>query len=601
MQHVPLKWIHRYNLVLVGLDFLLFFFYWFFQYTDASQATIKHWGITPLILIIAGVHIVYSLLIYPFVRKYNEWITYAISTMIYGVLLASIIETSGNVNLWYRFAFAVWVFFLSMIGPYLAIAAATLAWIILFITVVSLVPGTEASVGLNVVIDSIVTIAAFGGWVFFKRYYVKKRDQETVALAHLLEQEQVKSSVVLEAITDGVVVVNVRGAVQIINAAAASMFGWNKGEAQNISYQALYKLVDNSGQAISTDQPANVTDVITETLQTGEPHQAVTLLTTRHNKQFYADIVASPIKGPPAANDPNGQPQLVGVIVVFRDVDKQKREEQQRTEFISTASHEMRTPVAAIEGYLALAMNDKVCLIDEKARGYLEKAHSSTQHLGQLFQDLLTSAKADDGRLASHPQVVEFGSYLEKLVEDLRFGAEEKGLALEYVMGTDEENISAHTKSTKLIKPLYYVEVDPDRVREVITNLFDNAVKYTPSGKITIGLTGNSDVVQFYIKDTGGGIAPEDVPHLFQKFYRIDNTATRTIGGTGLGLFICRKIVELYKGRIWVKSQLDQGSTFFVNFPRLDNAQAEAARARLARTTLPAQPAKPKPSPTVVQ
>src|SRR3546814_7028743 len=90
---------------------------------------------------------------------------------------------------------------------------------------------------------------------------------------------------------------------------------------------------------------------------------------------------------------------------------------------------------------------------------------------------------------------------------------------------------------------------DPDRLREVITNLFDNAVKYTEQGKISIGLTGNDDIVQVYVKDTGPGVAPEDVPHLFQKFYRVDNSATRTIGGTGLGLFLCRKIIELYKDR----------------------------------------------------
>jgi signal transduction histidine kinase len=112
-------------------------------------------------------------------------------------------------------------------------------------------------------------------------------------------------------------------------------------------------------------------------------------------------------------------------------------------------------------------------------------------------------------------------------------------------------------------------------MREVITNLYDNAVKYTPQGKITIGLTGNDQVVQFYIKDTGSGIPREDIPHLFQKFYRVDNSATRTIGGTGLGLFICRKIVELYNGRIWVESEAGKGSTFFINVPRLSTQKAQ--------------------------
>jgi signal transduction histidine kinase len=268
-------------------------------------------------------------------------------------------------------------------------------------------------------------------------------------------------------------------------------------------------------------------------------------------------------------------------VAIFGDVAEERAEEQQRAEFISTASHEMRTPVAAIEGYLALALNDKVSTIDSRARGFLDKAHTSTQHLGKLFQDLLTSAKAEDGRLSSHPSVIEMGAYLEQLTEDLKFAAEKKGLFTEFVVGSGQsvdargENVGGN----RVVKPLYYVLADPDRLREVVTNLFDNAVKYTEQGKVSIGLSGDDSVVQFYIKDTGPGIPSEDVPHLFQKFYRVDNSSTRTIGGTGLGLFICRKIIELYEGRVWVESELGKGSTFFINLPRLSTQRATELQA----------------------
>ncbi|HET7320555.1 MAG TPA: ATP-binding protein, partial [Candidatus Saccharimonadales bacterium] len=112
---------------------------------------------------------------------------------------------------------------------------------------------------------------------------------------------------------------------------------------------------------------------------------------------------------------------------------------------------------------------------------------------------------------------------------------------------------------------------------------FDNAVKYTDNGKVTIGLTGDNQVVQFYVRDTGPGIPAEDIPHLFQKFYRVDNSTTRTIGGTGLGLFICRKIVELYQGRVWVESAVGKGSTFFINLPRLSTAEAAQQQAQEAQ------------------
>ena len=169
-------------------------------------------------------------------------------------------------------------------------------------------------------------------------------------------------------------------------------------------------------------------------------------------------------------------------------------------------------------------------------------------------------------------------------MEDLRFSAQKKNLAVEFVVGNTGSPVRPLSEgSARVVQPLYYINADPERLREVITNLFDNAVKFTQKGSISIGLTGDKNVVQMYVRDTGGGIAPEDIPHLFQKFYRIDNSATRTIGGTGLGLFISRKIIELYNGRIWVESQVQKGSTFYINLPRVATesvSEADAARAK---------------------
>jgi signal transduction histidine kinase len=312
------------------------------------------------------------------------------------------------------------------------------------------------------------------------------------------------------------------------------------------------------------------------------------MLEGREGKNMVISLSVSPILIP-------DEPAPRGAVAVIRDISEDRAAEKQRGEFISTASHEMRTPVAAIEGYLALALNDKVSTIDSRARGFLEKAHSSTTHLGKLFQDLLTSSKAEDGRLSNHPSIVEMGAYLQQLSDDLRFAAEKKGLTVDFVIGGANETIDATTKDASvqhLVKPLYYVNVDADRMREVITNLFDNACKYTDVGKVSIGLTGDNDVVQIYIRDTGAGIPAADIPHLFQKFYRVDNSATRTIGGTGLGLFISRKIVELYQGRIWVESEVGQGSTFFINLPRIPAQRAAEQQTAEATKTPTATAAK---------
>ena len=387
-------------------------------------------------------------------------------------------------------------------------------------------------------------------------------------LANSLRDEKLKSDIILTSIDDGVVLVDDEQIIRLFNPGAATITGWSSDDAMNLSWESVFKMVDGKGKAI--DESA---DPIRKLFATrGTVRDNTCNMLTKSGKVIALSLTLSPIV--------DSQKEVTGAVAVFRDVSEERQEEQQRAEFISTASHEMRTPVAAIEGYLALALNDKVSTIDSRAHDYLEKAHASTQHLGKLFQDLLTSAKAEDGRLTSHPEVIEIGAFLEQLTGDLKFAAEKKGLSVEYIFSNSKTIDASHNGlGDKVVKPLYYVLADPDRMREVITNLFDNAVKYTDEGKISIGLTGNEQVVQLFVRDTGPGIPPEDIPHLFQKFYRVDSSITRAIGGTGLGLFICRKIVELYQGRIWVESELQKGSTFYISLPRLSTTRAEELKA----------------------
>jgi PAS domain S-box-containing protein len=404
----------------------------------------------------------------------------------------------------------------------------------------------------------------------YKRHKVGKSGNQVLAAD--LQDVKVRSGIILNSIDDGVILLDAKGVIQMLNPAASTLLGWPADEALQLQWQNVIKLMNEKGEVY--DETENPLSKIATAESTIRDNQAV--LVSRNNKQFPINLSLTPLRG--------ADKQSYGAVAVFRDVTQERQQEKQRSEFISTASHEMRTPVAAIEGYLSLAMNAKVSTIDTRARGYLEKAHASTEHLGQLFQDLLNSAKAEDGRLSSHPVVVEIGAWLEQLSSDLRFVAEKKGLAMEFLVGSSQ-TIDATADSRNVIKPLYYAKVDPDRMREVVTNLFDNAVKYTDTGRISLGLTGDPNVVQIYVRDTGPGIPSEDIPHLFQKFYRVDNSATRTIGGTGLGLYICRKIVELYQGRIWVESQAGQGSSFFINLPRLDTAAAAKLQAGEASAT----------------
>lgn len=427
-------------------------------------------------------------------------------------------------------------------------------------------------------ITSILFLIAAGAsvWIVWR---LKTRNNTSNAVANKatgeIRREKLKSDIILNAIEDGVIVVDGQGVIQLFNPGAATITGWTVDEAVGLQYTAVMRLVDDKNESLYKDS-----EPLGYIFKEGKSaHGAKVNLVTKAGKTIPLSLSVSPLL--------DNDNKVTAAVGIFRDITKERAEEQQRAEFISTASHEMRTPVAAIEGYLALALNDHVSHIDSKAREFLEKAHASTQHLGQLFQDLLTSAKAEDGRISNHPVVVEMSSFLEQLIDGLRFAAQKKGLNLEFLIGNNSTTIDATEAAKSIVKPLYYVRVDPDRLREVIVNLFDNAVKYTDSGKISIGLTGDDHVVQFRVSDTGAGIAAEDVPHLFQKFYRVDSSATRTVGGTGLGLFISRKIIELYNGKIWVESQVGKGSTFFINLPRLTTQKATELQAFEAKNKSP--------------
>ncbi len=420
-------------------------------------------------------------------------------------------------------------------------------------------------VGAGIVVLALIIIA-----LFKIRSKTKKQNITPIKSGNQTD----KLNFIFNSIDEGVILIDQNKVINVFNPAASRITGWEAKDAIGIDIRLVARLVDTKSEPIE-DELSPFNQVFT-TKQRVKNNNIYVL--TKNNSQIAISLEVTPIS--------NGPNSVDGAVILLRNISEEKIEEQKLADFISTASHEMRTPVAAIEGYLALALGAKTGNLDDKTKDYLEKAHMATEHLGQLFQDLLTSAKAEDGRLTNHPKVVEISDYLKGLNEDLRFAAEKKGLRLELILSSNRV-IRTEAEGDKQITPLYYVYVDPDRLREVITNLFDNAVKFTSEGSIKIGLTANEQVIQFYIKDTGVGIPEEDIGHLFQKFYRVDNSATRTIGGTGLGLFICRKIIELYNGRIWVESKLGEGSTFFINLPRISQLRAtELMKKEDLKTTL---------------
>ena len=365
------------------------------------------------------------------------------------------------------------------------------------------------------------------------------------------ESAEILANLVLNTIDSGVIIVLPTGVIEYINPAAVSLLGGQM--AQNFlgaKLEDILKLENGQGVAIPAQN-----NLVFYAVNNGQNY------TTREyflvNLQGQKKPVAFKII---TAHSPKNER-----IVTFYDITSELEAESEQTEFISTASHEMRTPVASIEGYLGLALNPKTATIDERAKKYLEEAHKSSQHLGKLFRDLLDVTKLDDKRIKAHLLPIEVTSTVRSIAEGQIPKMSEKNI--HFTFGSSS---SANMNGGRVINQEVFAAVDVDFLREIINNLIENAIKYTNTGGgIWVNVRGDGDRVLINVTDTGIGISPEDSKHVFQKFYRADNSETRTIGGTGLGLYIVKERVEAMSGSTWVESTFGEGSTFYVAFPRL--------------------------------
>lgn len=365
------------------------------------------------------------------------------------------------------------------------------------------------------------------------------------------ESAEILANLVLNTIDGGVIIVLSTGVIEYINPAAVSLLGGQM--AQNFlgaKLEDILKLENGQGVAIPAQN-----NLVFYAVNNGQNY------TTREyflvNLQGQKKPVAFKII---TAHSPKNER-----IVTFYDITSELEAESEQTEFISTASHEMRTPVASIEGYLGLALNPKTATIDERAKKYLEEAHKSSQHLGKLFRDLLDVTKLDDKRIKAHLTPIEVTSTVRSIAEGQIPKMSEKNI--HFTFGSSS---SANMNGGRVINQEVFAAIDVDFLREIINNLIENAIKYTNNGGgIWVNVRGDDDRVLINVTDTGIGISPEDSKHVFQKFYRADNSETRTIGGTGLGLYIVKERVEAMSGSTWVESTFGEGSTFYVAFPRL--------------------------------
>lgn len=241
-----------------------------------------------------------------------------------------------------------------------------------------------------------------------------------------------------------------------------------------------------------------------------------------------------------------------GAVAVIRDKTEQNRLEKLRSDFIANVSHELRTPIAMLQGY-SEAILDDVVQSEEERQEMIRIIYDESQRMGRLVTDLLDLARMEAGHITLYKETVPIVVVLERMTQKFMQVAKEKHVHLQFVSELPDD---------------VTISLDEDRIEQVLTNLIDNAIRHTPQdGAVTVSLANELSYAKISVSDTGVGIPKEDLPYVFERFYKADKARTRSKGGTGLGLAIARNIVEAHGGNIKVESVEKEGTSFTFYLP----------------------------------
>lgn len=350
------------------------------------------------------------------------------------------------------------------------------------------------------------------------------------------QEEASQSRAILEGIADGVMVADAQGNVILLNAAAEEILGTSREEIVGRPIHELSGLYGAEG-----DTWLALTKEWAQALPAKDQP-------TSFESQFETEEkVASVHMAPVLMGD-----EFLGTVSVFRDITREVAVDRIKSEFISTVSHQLRTPMTSIKGYTDLLYLETVGEINEAQRRFLSIIKSNADRLALLADDLLDISRIETGRMRLNLEFIHISAISEEATASLRGQIEEKGLSLKLDIPEG-------------LPPIYG---DRDRVTQVLTNLIDNARHYTPAGgQITVSAQIRGNFLQVSVADTGIGIAPGDQEKIFDRFYRADHPLVQEVSGTGLGLPIVKSFVEMHGGEIWVESEPGQGSTFSFTLP----------------------------------
>ncbi len=350
-----------------------------------------------------------------------------------------------------------------------------------------------------------------------------------------LNRDHQQLLVVLGAMAEAVIAVDQRGRLLFANASANGLFGLDAASVGRLVPELI--------------RSPQVQEAVEATLELGSPeaYQGELSFPVRDSSTRANRFLS--VRGNPLPGDPSP-----GAVFVFHDVTELRRLERMRQDFVANASHELKTPLASIKAYtetlLDWALHD-----DTVNQRFLERIDEQVERLNQLILDLLSLARIESGQEIFEHQPLALVPVLGACVEAHRGRAEAKSLDLTYEpAGLDLDTL---------------VLADEEALRQIFDNLIDNAIKYTPeSGSVSVCCYADHNEVSVEVADTGIGIPRDDLPRIFERFYRVDKARSRELGGTGLGLSIVKHLVQSIGGQIDVASRVGSGSRFTVHLPR---------------------------------
>ena len=344
-----------------------------------------------------------------------------------------------------------------------------------------------------------------------------------------LEQESKRLHSILSYMTDGVLATNRRGQIIMINDMAKRQLGVERDDALNQNILELLKI----------EEEYELRDLITQS-----PELMI------YSQNVNGEYISLRVRFALIRRESGF---ISGLVAVLHDTTEQEKEERERRLFVSNVSHELRTPLTSVKSYLEAL--DEGALTEPVAPDFIKVSLDETNRMMRMVTDLLHLSRIDNETSYLDVELINFTAFITFILN--RF---------DKMRSQDDE------KKYELVRdyPInsVWIEIDTDKMTQVIDNILNNAIKYSPDGgKITVSMKTTDDQMILSISDQGLGIPKQDLPKIFDRFYRVDRARSRAQGGTGLGLAIAKEIIKQHKGFIWAKSEYGKGSTFTIVLP----------------------------------